>query len=391
MTKNYLYSVTDKALFDALSQSKITSNDLRDLFLTRGVLISRSTDREELAKNFSKYAHDYYDHQKIASALGTKPRKEKTTSSFISNKLDIATIENAAEKLKQKIIDENNLCHIYENSDGVFVIEMTYEVIDYNKSDFKQVIQKTSSIEIETTKEGITIRRPDNDNIKKYEESLLAFIEEENPETPLDREQINLINIEKETLRTKFFTSLVNNMTGYTLKDVTDVYVYKPKLTASFMAEDDTSSDEPDDEPDDGVHITRVSLKGEGVLISPELDSLYERSFYICKIRWRLKEDAIDPDYFDFEAQFSDHENCSNFSFISRGALRYKGQGVYNKNTSDLTPHEEIAFTRLIEKTAKKVVEDINTESMGAQSYDTEDKVDDTQDSEVARRHLPTA
>jgi len=59
-------------------------------------------------------------------------------------------------------------------------------------------------------------------------------------------------------------------MTGYTLKDVTDVYVYKPKLTASFMAEDDTSSDEPDD----GVHITRVSLKGEGVLISPELDSL---------------------------------------------------------------------------------------------------------------------
>ncbi|MDC5813045.1 hypothetical protein [Vibrio europaeus] len=376
MTKNYLYSVTDKALFDALNQSKITNNELRDLFLTRGVLTSKNTDREELAKNFSKYVHDYYDHQRIASALGTTPRREKITSSFISNELDTQTLESAAEKLKEKITEENNLCHIYQKSDGTFVVEVTYEVIDYNKSDFKQVVQKTSTIEIEKAPSGLTIRRPDNDHIKEYEESLLSFIEEESPGTELDRTHINLMNIEKESLRTKFFTSLVKEMSGYKLKDVSDVYVYKPKVEAAFM--------DHEDDPEEGVHITKVSLKGEGVLISPELDSLYERSFYIWKIRWRVAEDLVDPDYFDFEAQFSDPKNCSGFSFISRGAIRYRGKGVYNKTNSQLSEDEETKFTRLIEQTAKKIVADINETSQGGGGHDSKDKVANDQDSQIS-------
>ncbi|WP_219017689.1 hypothetical protein [Shewanella algae] len=356
MTKNYLYSASDKALFDALNQSKITSNELRELFLTRGVLTSKETDREVLAKNFSKYIHDYYDHQRIAAALGVNARREKITSTFISNKLNKSLIENAAEKLKDKIILENNLCHTFQKDDSTFVIEVTYEMIDYNKSEFKQVIQKTSRIEIQRSDSGITVRRPDNEYVKGYEESLYSLIEDQQTDLILNREQINLVNVESESLRTSFFTKLVN-LPGFKLKDVSDVYVYKPKVDASFL--------DGEKDPEEGVHITKVSLKGEGVLVSPELDSLYERSFYIWKIRWRVEEDLVDPDLFDFEAQFSDPENCTGFSFISRGALRYRGNGIYNKTVSDLTDKEEIKFISLIEQTAKSIISDINTELQG--------------------------
>ena len=54
MHNNYLYSVTDKALFDALNTSKINSTELKDLFLSRGVIISTETKREDLALEFSK-------------------------------------------------------------------------------------------------------------------------------------------------------------------------------------------------------------------------------------------------------------------------------------------------------------------------------------------------
>ncbi|WP_342754764.1 hypothetical protein AAGQ96_02670 [Pantoea sp. MBD-2R] len=48
-----LHSVTDKSLYDALCQPRVTNNELRELFLERGIIISKKTDKKDLAKNFS--------------------------------------------------------------------------------------------------------------------------------------------------------------------------------------------------------------------------------------------------------------------------------------------------------------------------------------------------
>ena len=74
-----IHSVTDKALYDALNQKQITLNEIQDLFLERGTIISKKTPRKDLARNYSRMTHDYYEHQKIATLLGGQSRTEKNT------------------------------------------------------------------------------------------------------------------------------------------------------------------------------------------------------------------------------------------------------------------------------------------------------------------------
>lgn len=378
MFRNYLYSVTDKALFDALNQSKISATELRDLFLSRGILVSKDTKREFLAKEFSKYNHDYYDHIKIAEALGTTPRREKRTSLFISSDIDLSTIEEAAEALKVKITKDQDLCQLTHKDDGTFEIDITYQTTDYNKSEFRQIVQKSAIIEIEEVDGGFIVRRPYNDHVKDYEESLLSNIEDNLEEDEdLKTEEISLLNIEDKELRTRFFTKLISSIPGHKQKDVSDVYVYHPKHSA-FDSGDDG-------EPDSGVHITKASLKGEGVLASEELDALYDKGFYIWKIRWSMIDSSVDTDIFEFECQFGNPVDCTGFSHISKGVRRYKSQGVHNKNPSSLTKIEEKKYTKLIERTARETMQELELKAQEDQTDGApENKVESDQDKKVA-------
>ncbi|HHS5823757.1 TPA: hypothetical protein ACTNTH_004574, partial [Salmonella enterica subsp. enterica serovar Enteritidis] len=58
-----LYSVNDKAMFDALNQTKVTHEDMKSLFFKRGIIISKDTKRKTLALDFSKNFHGYYDFE----------------------------------------------------------------------------------------------------------------------------------------------------------------------------------------------------------------------------------------------------------------------------------------------------------------------------------------
>nr|WP_249418260.1 hypothetical protein [Citrobacter freundii] len=353
-----LHSVTDKALDDVLNQSEITLNELRELFLVRGILISKETPRKELARNFSKFSHDYYDHQKIASYVGSNSRREKSTSKIIATKIEVDEIIQAAEQLKVAIEAKNDLCHI-STIDGKVRINVTYLSTDYGKSDFKQVITKNALIEVEPSGNGFLIRRPENDQTQDYEDSLLASLEHivasrasEGDKPRLDVKEISLEHIADPKLRTKFFVKLINGLKGYILDDVTDAYVYHPK--PEKIKEEDGNSET-------GVHIHRASLKGEGVLKSEELSSLYDRGFYICKIKWMAKEDLADPDIYEFEAQFSDQGNFKDFSYLAKGVKKYKGSQQYNKNFVSLSKNEETFFAKLIESTAYSIIMEIES------------------------------
>lgn len=363
MSRKYLYSVTDKALDDALNQSKISNNELRDLFLERGVLISKDTSREELARAFSRYPHDYYDHQMIASALGSNRRREKTTASFIDNKVTVEQFENAAENLKILIHEQNDLCHIVHKDSKSFILDITYQHLEHNKSDFQQVSNRAALIEVEFNDGGFVIRRPDNEQARGYEDVLISNLSKEIGEE-LGRDEINLVSIDNPELRSLFFKDLIASFSGYQVHDVTDVFVYHPKISSE------------DDEVDSGVHITKASLKGEGVLSSDEIQSLYDKGFYLCKIRWSLIEDSAFPDIYEFEAQFSNPEEFTGFSYISKGVFRYKGNGHYNKSSAKITVDEEAKFNHAIEESALKIMADIISMVPSSSIESFNDKVD---------------
>lgn len=357
MHKNYLYSVTDKALFDALNTSKISNSELRDLFLSRGVIISIETKREELAREFSKYHHDYYDHQKIASAMGVVPRKEKTTTSDYVTDVDKESLEVILNTLKKQITEEKDLCMWHEDDNGSYIVDITYETPDYTKSDFKQIVKKEATITIEKSDSGYTIRYPDNPKVKGYEKTIRESIAlaAEDAGQRFDSTRINLASVEDPNARTKFFQKLLYGMDGFTPIDVTDVYVFHPRPT----------DDEKAMSGDSGIHISKASLKGEGVLQSDELQEFYNRGFYISKIRWKFEQKLVGSDIYLIEAMFGEPETFEDFSYITRGKFKYKTKGEYNKNPSKLDKEEELRISRLIEHTARAIVDEIVVETLG--------------------------
>jgi hypothetical protein len=361
-----IHCVTDKALYDALNQSQISLGEMSDLFLDRGIIISKKTPRKDLAKNFSKFNHDYYDHQKIASYLGGGSRRERSTSKVISSTLDTDILLAAAEELKKTIEKENDLCQVYKSNGKIFV-SITYLSTNYGRSDFKQVIKKEALIEIEPQNNTYVVRRPDNEQVENYESLLFSNIEkiiQENNENTegadktldLQIKEISMEDVTDAALRTSFFTKLITNLDGFVLEDVTDAYVYHPKPERLEEEEGNTET---------GVHVSRASLKGEGVLKSEELSSLYDRGFYIWKIRWTAKENIAAPDIYEFEAQFSDQADFKGFSYSTKGVKKYKGSGEYNKNFISLTKAEENKFFKLIENTAYSIIMTIDKKAQG--------------------------
>ncbi|MGE8070124.1 hypothetical protein [Serratia ureilytica] len=364
---NDIHSVTDKVLCDSLNQSQVTQNEMRDLFLSRGIIISKKTSRKILSKNFSKFTHDYYDYQKIAVILGSEPRRERSTSKLISNMPDKNIVLDAADKLKAELTEKKDLCHVVSDKTGTVKIHITYMTTNFSKSDFKQVVKKQAVIEIEPVGSDYVVRRPDNEQTEEYEQQLLALIESMSKEkaveegqdlstADLDIHEISLENIDSAQYRIEFFTRLINGLEGYELDDVTDAYVYHPKPE---------EVEEESGEADIGVHVSKASLKGEGILKSEELSSLYDRGFYICRVKWRVKEKGADPNIFEFEAQFNNPQEFRNFSYIAKGMKKYKGNNTYNKTITPLRDEQELIFSRLIEKTARSIIIDLTNKAQG--------------------------
>ncbi len=353
-----IHCVTDKALYDALNQSKITPSELGDLFLERGILISKETERKDLAMNFSRFHHDYLDHKKIAEHLGVSSRRERTTTKKVNNSIDMEHILSAAEDLKKSIESDNDVCQIIKTDNKVY-INIQYLSTDYTKSDFRQVITKEATIIIEDNKSSITIRRPDNESVECYENIILTSIEKSlslksdtMDSQHLNIDEITLINHIEPEVRTGFFIKLISNLSGFILDDVTDAYVYHPKPE---------KIDEEDGDIDTGVHISKASLKGEGVLRSEELISLYDRGFYLWKVRWQAKEALPDPDIYEFEAQFSNQIDCSGFSYAVKGVKKYKEKGEYYKNFVSPSKTDESRLYKLIEDSAYSIMINIDT------------------------------
>ncbi|MGE6314673.1 hypothetical protein ACQKC1_02645 [Shewanella baltica] len=355
MKSNYLYSVTDKALYDGLNQHKITSNHIVDMFLKRGVLVSKQTLKKSLAQSFCRYHHDYYDHQLIAEVLGMTPRKEKITSSFIKTECKADDFWSAAEDLKKKIINNNDQCNIYSES-GSIIIDITYSSLHYEKSEFNQIVKKNAKIEIIKKDDKYIIRRPDNEKMDDYVDDILNTLSE--TENEVEKKDINLFSVTDPKLRSKFFNIFVEGIPKYKLKNVSDVFVFNPDCKYNS---EDMASLEDGDLPE----IKKVSLKGVSVLDSPELSDLFKRGFYIWKIRWAIEENLADPDIFEFEAQFNNMEDFTGFSYISKGYWKYKGNGEYNKNKSQLEPGQNSRFITLLEKCALETMELIQAEYQG--------------------------
>ena len=360
-----LYSVTDKAIFDALNQNKISNEDMRNLFFKRGILISTKTQRKSLAIDFSKYYHGYKDFQHLSDVLGSIGRREKNTNNYIKTSLDKSEVESCIRNTLLELNKEGDTTQIVATPNGGFDILIKYVKLDYKLSEFRQSSTREANIQIELLENNeYLVRCPPNSKADEFISILETKIKEESDDGDFSKDTISLESVKISSERTRFFMELIHNMENHEFVDVSDVFISHPIAPeverVSLSDDDDDDDDDESSVPDLGYHISKASLKGRGVLESDELKDLLEKDFYISKIIWTIRnKNYIDSDRIEIEAQFLDSDNCRVFSYLIRGYYQYISAGEYNKNRKSFDTVSERELSKLLEKTAKNISDKI--------------------------------
>lgn len=354
MKTGTIYSASDKSLFDALNQKNVTNSDLRELFLSRGILVSRDTPRRQIALHFSRLTHDFYDYQHLARLFGGGARRDRLTSVRIGGKADLATFEVAALELKEQLEASGGASvRVVGLAGNKIDVELKYQAVHFNKSEFRQVVSRSSIITIEKDGTGLIVHRPANDETQDWVEEIVQKVEDKIGEK-LSLREINLPPSIDVAVKNSFFSQLIRKINGFNFIDVSDVYVTKPKPKQEEIGEED---DEDAEGGDPGIHISKASLRGEGVLQSEELKLLSAKGFYISRIVWTAKQHTLDSDIYEFEAQFSDPDECRGFSYLPRGFYRYQAPNAYNETRTGFSRDEDQRLGKLIEAAARETLQ----------------------------------
>lgn len=354
-----LYYASDKAMFDALTQRKVTVAHLRELFLSRGIIISPDTEKEELAKQFSSFFHDYADFQKLSILIGAHSARERTTNIDLKASLDKEQLLNSLQSTKELLEDQHQDGVEFWVQGDAIMCTVSYTKTDYGQSEFRQVIQKEAHIKFEPTSSGWKVTGPMNDKFKVVSAALQSQIE------TLTDEKVEIVDISLAAypdsgLRSQFFRKLIHALPKMRVVDVIDVATYNPvKDVEDILEEDDDflDGDEPKVKESKAItRITKAQLRGQGVLESEQLLGLEDNGFYIWKILWHaVDENQIDSDMYILESQFGKQADCSDFSYIVKGVMRYQSAGEYGGRVK-ANPVDEERIKKLIVRAAESTL-----------------------------------
>ncbi|MBJ2223955.1 MULTISPECIES: hypothetical protein [Pseudomonas] len=360
-----IYYASDKAMFDALTQRKVTIAHLRELFLSRGIIISPETDKESLARQFSSFFHDYADYQKLSILIGAHSVRERTTNINITTAVTPDDMMKSLESTKEFFEAEDHDVIDISSVDGVITCTIHYQKTDYGQSEFRQVVQKQAVVKLEPFHKGWKVSGPMNDKFKNLSAQLQSQIEIMT-EREVKVSEISLSAYPDPELRTRFFRELIDRLPKLKQVDVIDVATFNPKIKEVDLTDEDLQDDGEDDElQSKGVrpttHITKAQLSGQGVLESEQLLALEAQGFYICKILWHATDsNQIDSDVYVVEAQFGNKAACSDFSYILKGVKHYQSSGVYGARVKASSVEEE-RIKKLIVRAAEDTIKFLTT------------------------------
>lgn len=348
MANGTIFSANDKSISDALNQKAVTNANLRDLFLSRGMIISKESSRKSLASHFSRLSHDFYDYELLAAIFGGTVHRERHSSTRITTETPLTTFEAAAHELKSDLEKIGAAVKVYTAKGTRLDIEIKYQALQFNKSEFRQIVNKTATITIRKDGGDLIFSAPHNDDTSEWI-SALAIKAREKTGEDLQFSDIELPPGLRAIEKSRFFIDLIHALDGYQPVDVTDAYVSHPRP--------ENEEEEDEDAGDIGIHISKASLKGQGVLHSEELKLLQDKGFYISKIIWTARGHTSDSDLYEFEAQFSLPDSCAEFTYLPRGFYRNLDGMGFAQSRTGLPGVEEYRFGQLIESAARATLD----------------------------------
>jgi hypothetical protein len=352
-----LYYASDKNIFDALNNAKVDGETIQEMFRRRNIVCSRLTKREDLAEFFSRLTHDYLDHTDLSIRLGVTPRRERITAiDLVGEPPKGQEIQSAIETLKGKLQQHGDFVSVTQEG-AAYIVEVRYTEVDYKRAEFSQLQKRNGVIEISRHKDKTVVRSSKSHYMDEAREELVAQILGETSK-PLERREVSLAHFVDPRVRSQFFYDLMTELPGFVRKDVTDVFVFKPRPEVPQSA-DGVEDDDDQAEP----HVERVLLKGVGVSQSDLLRQLTkERDYYIAKVGWVVNKTLGAGGSYEVEATFADPADCTGFSYLLRGVYDLGEDGKTSKKRRPPTKDEIKDITKVIEEKARELINSLNSE-----------------------------
>ncbi|MCA8440643.1 hypothetical protein [Burkholderia multivorans] len=362
-----IYYATDKNVFDALNQHRVDQATIRQLFADRNVLVSKHTDKSELARYFSRLVHDYQDHQRIAARLGVANRREKMTAVEIATPIDVNQIETAISAIKVELEKDGDVVLVTRDGDDIALV-VQYSEVDYAKTEFKQVQHKDGVIHFKKEDDAYIVRNSQNEYINKVRDAVFSSVEKRNS-IKLDRRVVSLYDVVLPSLRSEFFYNLIHSIEGMGKYDVTELYVYRSTPEEADDDEQELSDDDAGNHEVQDSRIERIALRGKGVEQSQELKDIISKSadFYTIRTVWKVREAMGEGHVFELDAHFANARDCTGFSYLVRGVYPCE-DGMISKKRRSPRADEVERLSSLIEKASKKCADDIWAKSTSAKT-----------------------
>lgn len=350
------YCATDKEIFDALmsAKQKIGEKVLLELAKDRGIFYSPKDTREDLVNAISLLPHDFHDLNTLLEQREHSGRQEKLTSVTLPVAL---TVDEIKEVIKEYTADspaDERVTHHSKGTDQV-VVNIKYSEVDYGKTRLVQRTPKEAGIEFHIEAGKTIIRMPSNDRIKGVFDKLKDRLDSKK-KIDIPAIRIEIGEFQSPAIRTEFFTSLISDMKGFQLSNVTSVKVEKLK---QIQAEEELDLDDDQDAEEAKQEalalVKNVALKGETLLASEEYQSLSKKGFFITSIIWRSR--LAKPTYpiVEFEAAFDEPLLGKGFKYFVRGAYNMVDK-QYTKTVRPVEPENKEKYLSLIEETAASTI-----------------------------------
>ena len=353
-------SASDKEIYDLLVSSKqrMTEGVLRELARNRGIFYSNRESREELAEKLSILPHDYFDVADLIDRRQSAVRTEKTTTVTLQATITTDDLKSVLGGYKHDIGSAEKVKFNTAGTNAV-VMEVDYNEFDFSKTRLAQRQQKDARLEFAVGPSGTTVRMPATDKARSILANLQNRIGElKKQDVPTDQIEVSILK--SAELRTKFFTTLIAKLPGYTYRTVTSLKVAPSKVETedgeALVLDVDGEDDADDDVSADMLSFVKsVALSGQNLVVTPEYRQLLDRGFFVTSITWQADLNASPYHRMRFEAGFEQGAAGTGFRYGVRYAPRNK-EGGYASTFRPVESLERDQHLQAIESFAREVV-----------------------------------
>lgn len=361
---------SDKNFFDALQQKRVTQAESLKMLRQRGIIVSPSLDKSELARIISQLPLSYQDYAHLTHLLENPNRKEKSTYKTVPTDAESSVILDACQSVAEHYSEDMSVKVIAKPTGAI--LSGTYTEVDFTRTELKQRTQRKCEIEVLSTGGQVSIRLPASRVGKDVANRLVRKLEDLTGES-LEEEVVSLTNILDPVLRTSFFVELIKSLEGFRVEDVSSVAIYH-ELEHSYIDGEHENEESPtEEELRFAGYIRKAVLAGGGVLESREFNQMQRQGFFIHKVVWSIVDKLDEADKIELEAEFAQAASCDDFQYSVRGVFPFSERTGEPVRTARRPSRVEVStFSKLVEDAAKSALVMIRERHQDAGNEDGE-------------------